>query len=659
MLLVLAVVAGGQISSSLDLLYDVRKFDQLQTAMRANSEALVRLYAAQASFKLFRSEIMRETPGTEYKRARDSLVEEGDRLEAIALGLSWTDDTSNAARTDREMLSNLASLFQQAGRSASPKLYLQELQRLTGVLDKRLKERDQSYHTMLSETAVNARQEAEMAIPTAIMLGVIGVMTALAAGLMSARGLMGALSQLATAMRNVAEGREDAKLATAGLGGEFAEIAKALEVFQRATLERNAALESLAESEEGLKRVLDAAPVPLAMTRPSEAKLIYANRHCQALFHVDRPTEGMDVRQFYANPDERDRFVESLQRHGELRDFEVLMRRADGVDRWMMVSASQIDYRGERVFVLGYSDVTERRAIMDSLKNSEERLALIVETTPVPLVMTRLGDDTVLYANRHALSLFRIPEGESVSDRPASDFWVNPGERAKLKELLYSGGYLQNMEARLRRADGSWFWAQMSAVSTNFKGESVLMVSVDDVTQRRELEDELKRAAIIDPLTGTANRRYFLDRLESERARAVRQKHSLSLLLVDADELRRVNAVHGLDTGDRVLQALADCCRNQLREIDLLGRLSGGEFALLLQDVPVAEAMATAKGLLDAIRAVAVDVADSPKSLPLKASIGVACLSDGDGNASQMVGRAEMALAKAKTAGGNCVKDNS
>lgn len=651
-LLVLAAVAGGQIATSLDLLGDVRNIDQLQLALRANGEALTRLQEAETVFQRFQA-----AGDDQRQNLRQALREEAGRLRSIADGLSAPSTFGDAVNTDRELLTGFSSLLSQISDGAQPALLFEDWRRTQDLLKARLKSRDQSYHLALTENAVNARLEAEAAIPTAILLSVVGVMAAATASLAGARGLMTSFGRLAEAMRRLARGEAGAVEAVAGLGREFTEVSEALDIFQRATLEKRAALEALAESEEGLKRVLDAAPVPLALTRPSEGRLVYANKQCRDLFKVERAIEGMDVRQFYTNPADRDRFVEEIRRRGELHEFEVSMRRADGEDRWMLVSAVPLTYRGETVIVLGYSDVTERRAMLAQLQESEEKLRLIVETTPVPLVLTGVADDRLLYVNRHALDLFHIPPGMDVIGLPASDFWADPAGREKMKEeILANKGRLANFETRLKRPDGGWFWAQLSAASTDFKGAAVLLVSVEDVTKRRELEEELRRHATTDFLTGIANRRHFIDVAEREFARAKRYGHPLSVLMLDIDRFKRINDTYGHPVGDKVVQAMADLCRRSLREIDHLGRMGGEEFAILLPETEAAVALQVAERLREMVEGAAVDVGGLAHPIRFTTSVGLASLETVDQGFDQMLMQADRALYKAKQDGRNCVK---
>jgi diguanylate cyclase (GGDEF)-like protein/PAS domain S-box-containing protein len=651
-LLVLAVVAGGQIVTSLDLLDAVRNIDQVQLALRANGEALARLQEAESALQRFKAGGDGQQPGL-----RQVLREEALRLRAISRGMSAPPNFADAVNTDRELLHNVSSLLEQIGDGGQPALLYEDWRRTHGLLTERLKGRDQSYHLALAENAVDARLEAEAAIPVAILLTVVGVMAAMAASLAGTKALMTSFGRLAEAMRNLARGEVVATEAAARLGREFAEVSEALDLFQRMTLEKKAALEALAESEESLKRALDAAPAPLAMTRPGEGGLVYANKQCRDLFKVEKPLLGMDVRQFYTNPADRDRFVEEIRRRGELHEYEVSMRRADGEDRWMLVSAVPLTYRGEAVIVLGYSDITERRALLTQLQESEERLRLIVETTPVPLVLTSIATDRLLYVNRQALDLFHIPSGLEVIGMPASDFWADPAGRQKMKEEMQANqGRLSHFETRLKRPDGGWFWAQLSAASTDFKDEAVLLVSVEDVTKRRELEEELRRHATTDFLTGIANRRHFIDVAEREFARAKRYGHPLSVLMLDIDRFKRINDTYGHPVGDKVVQAMADLCRKSLREIDHLGRMGGEEFAILLPETEADVALQVAERVRVMVEEAAVAADGLAQPIRFTTSVGLASLETVNQGFDQMLMQADRALYKAKQAGRNCVR---
>jgi diguanylate cyclase (GGDEF)-like protein len=118
-----------------------------------------------------------------------------------------------------------------------------------------------------------------------------------------------------------------------------------------------------------------------------------------------------------------------------------------------------------------------------------------------------------------------------------------------------------------------------------------------EVAERRRLEAELQRMARHDALTGTLNRRGFLERAAQELTRSRRYKHPLSLLMLDVDRFKTINDRWGHPAGDAALVSLAAGCGHVLRVSDVIGRLGGEEFALLLTETPLDGAIIVAERL--------------------------------------------------------------
>ncbi len=133
------------------------------------------------------------------------------------------------------------------------------------------------------------------------------------------------------------------------------------------------------------------------------------------------------------------------------------------------------------------------KAAAAAARASEERLRLIVDNMPVPLLMTRRADGTILYANRSLLQEF-FPDGGDPVGGHAGDYYVLPEDRRRLIAAVDRDGQVANFETRLRRPDGSVFWALMSIVATTFRGEPVLIAGINDITTQRAAREELQRA---------------------------------------------------------------------------------------------------------------------------------------------------------------------
>jgi len=165
--------------------------------------------------------------------------------------------------------------------------------------------------------------------------------------------------------------------------------------------------------------------------------------------------------------------------------------------------------------------------------------------------------------------------------------------------------------------------------------------------ENARLHGMVERQALVDGLTGLANRRAASDALHAEAARAARLETPLSVVLADIDAFKDVNDAHGHAVGDEVLRAFADVLRETLRESDLAGRWGGEEFLLLL---PGADAEGAAQ-LADRVRlGLAQRSIPSVPGLHVSASFGVAEHA-GETNTEQLVAAADSALYRAKRAG--------
>ena len=163
--------------------------------------------------------------------------------------------------------------------------------------------------------------------------------------------------------------------------------------------------------------------------------------------------------------------------------------------------------------------------------------------------------------------------------------------------------------------------------------------------------------ATTDALTGAVNRRRFFELGEQELARAAHARYGVALLLLDLDFFKRINDTHGHAMGDTVLKATAECCAGQLRPSDILVRLGGEEFAILLSDVTETQALQFAERVRLGIQALEIKVANGAIVRPT-ASIGVSCCPRGIGSLDNLLAAADRAMYRAKHEGRNRVSAN-
>ncbi|HEX8261800.1 MAG TPA: diguanylate cyclase [Allosphingosinicella sp.] len=188
----------------------------------------------------------------------------------------------------------------------------------------------------------------------------------------------------------------------------------------------------------------------------------------------------------------------------------------------------------------------------------------------------------------------------------------------------------------------------------------LILLVVSAIAARRanaraaEATAELQRIAATDALTGLWNRRHLLERMEAEIGRSRRAGRPLCLAILDVDHFKRVNDTHGHPAGDEVLRVLARRVRDAVRSSDVVGRMGGEEFAILMPETDRAQAQLVCERLRETVAARPVRL-PSGADLAVTLSTGVALMAGGEAP-DRLISRADSALYDAKAEGRNCVR---
>ncbi|MDT8997663.1 GGDEF domain-containing protein [Paucibacter sp. APW11] len=174
------------------------------------------------------------------------------------------------------------------------------------------------------------------------------------------------------------------------------------------------------------------------------------------------------------------------------------------------------------------------------------------------------------------------------------------------------------------------------------------------VVHLEQARKSMLRHATQDALTGTFNRRYFLEQVGREWARARRYDTACALLLIDVDHFKRVNDSFGHLCGDTVLRQIADVSGETLRQADVLARFGGEEFIVFLPHTDPLGALDVAERIRERVEA--LNLSWNGKSVPLSISVGVAALGIEHQTLDQLIHDADEALYAAKASGRNCVR---
>ena len=285
------------------------------------------------------------------------------------------------------------------------------------------------------------------------------------------------------------------------------------------------------------------------------------------------------------------------------------------------------------------------------LRRSEERFqSLVRNSIDVQLIADATGQITYESAAVERVRGYRPEDriGRNVLDD------VHPDDREWAAQMVRDVARLPGsqvaVEVRVRHADGSWL--VIEAVAKNLLDDPAVggvVVNYRDITGRKSLEDELKRQALHDSLTGLANRALFADRLQHAISRAERMPHALAVLFVDLDDFKTVNDSLGHSEGDLLLIAVADRLRAGVRAGDTIARMGGDEFAILIEDPTDGETpVDVGRRLLAQLEPPFVH---GGKELFIRASIGIATARSRDHTADEVLRNADVAMYTAKSNG--------
>lgn len=295
-------------------------------------------------------------------------------------------------------------------------------------------------------------------------------------------------------------------------------------------------------------------------------------------------------------------------------------------------------------------------AANQDLQESEARFRLMADSAPVLIWMTDAKQAAVWF-NRRWLEFTGRRLGQEMERGWLES--VHPSHQDLVEKLLnwhFNVRTPFSAEYQLRRYDGNYRWVVNNGVPrVDENGQFIGFIgSCIDITNHKEMEEELWELATIDSLTGFLNRRHFLVRLQEEFNRMQRnvEMHS-SVLMLDLDFFKRINDQYGHAAGDAVLKHFADIIRRQQRKIDVVGRLGGEEFAIILPYTGLSDAEVFAERLR---KSVAENRLRQQNTLiEITVSIGIALLSSDSKSADSVLRAADRALYIAKEAGRNQV----
>jgi diguanylate cyclase (GGDEF)-like protein/PAS domain S-box-containing protein len=346
---------------------------------------------------------------------------------------------------------------------------------------------------------------------------------------------------------------------------------------------------------------------------------------------------------------------------------EYRMLRKDGSWIWTLGRGMVVerDAEGKPLRMIGTnSDITQRRQTEELLKQSEARIRSIFESAADAMFITD-QEGHYQYVNHAAINmlgfdrdaLMQMSIADITAEEDLKEVWQ------EFRQLLTTGAL--RSEFRLRAKDGTLIPVDFNG---NVLRDGSLLGVCRDITQRKQLEDQVRQLAFYDNLTALANRRLFDDRLRQAVLSGKRSGSYSALMFLDLDNFKPLNDVHGHKAGDLLLIEVAKRMKACVRETDTIARFGGDEFVVLLVDLTgelstsLNEAARVAEKIRRAIdEAFVLTLAGEGHAPTLTtqhhctASIGVAMIAASDVTTEDALRGADKAMYEAKEHGRNQV----
>lgn len=284
-----------------------------------------------------------------------------------------------------------------------------------------------------------------------------------------------------------------------------------------------------------------------------------------------------------------------------------------------------------------------------ALGEQTEMLNMILEASPVGVALINESTHQLVFANSQLTKCFDLPATQR-EGMPLQSLFANPVHEQAFWRQLDEQGTVDNHEAELRTTQGERVGV-LTAKRFTFSQTPQKLIWIYDISERKQLENRLRKLATYDSLTGAVTRAAFLDALTHGIQRARLSDGALSLLTLDVDYFKRINDTHGHPVGDLALQQLSRLVQSTLRKHDVFGRLGGEEFCMMLADTPPSNAKAIAERIRSLIESTRIAL-EGGAHLSFTVSIGIAAFQQGDSSDTLLM-RADSALYQAKRGGRN------
>ena len=364
---------------------------------------------------------------------------------------------------------------------------------------------------------------------------------------------------------------------------------------------------------------------------------------------------GMETVKIFADK-ERDNVNARIQA-GYQETYESVCRTKSGTLFPVEVRAKEFRYEGRQVRCAAIRDLSEQYKALGAMMESENKFRAVAMGAHDAIALAD-ADGKIMFWNKAAERIFQYSEKEMLGKDPHTII-VPPVFAKKYEEEFphfqktgEGGGINRTIERTALKKGGEEFPIELSLSGVQIEGKWCGIGVIRDITERKRMESELRRLATTDTLTGVDNRRTFMEKAAHELRRAQRYGNPFGMITADIDFFKSINDTYGHQTGDLVLQKMAQVVRSTLRESDLFGRIGGEEFAIVLIETDQNTALQIAERIRSCVEQLSIN--SEKETIHITISLGLAFFKEGD-DFSTLSKRSDEALYAAKNSGRNRV----
>jgi diguanylate cyclase (GGDEF)-like protein/PAS domain S-box-containing protein len=356
-----------------------------------------------------------------------------------------------------------------------------------------------------------------------------------------------------------------------------------------------------------------------------------------------------------------------LKNHAS-QECELRMVKQDGTQLWVhLQTIAAVEERGALCMRIVLTNISERKVAEKLRLESEAYLQAIFETEPECIKIVD-AQGRLLQMNPAGLAMIEADSLAQVKGAPVVGLITSEHREAFLEmHKRVMAGHAEKMEFEMTGLKGGKRWVETHAVPLRTGGETVHLAVTRDISQRKQMEAQVRQLAFHDALTNLPNRRLLLDHLNQAMSVSKRTGRCCALMFLDLDNFKPLNDQHGHRAGDLLLIEVARRLTSSVREIDTVSRFGGDEFAVLLTDLTADRGQSTSEVavIAEKIRAKLAEPyvleirreghATATVEHRCSASIGAVVFMGHECSQDEVLGRSDAAMYKAKSKGRNTV----